>query len=59
MYNNSTPMNFIILTVALLGFSLKFKQSCLLCSQGLILLSIGTGIYAVYVYYKIQQWRKK
>ena len=52
-------MNFLILTIALLGFSLKFKTSCLLCSQGLVLLSIGTGIYAMYVYYKIWQWRKK
>ena len=59
MYNNATPMNYILLTLALLGFSLKFQDSCPLCSKGMIFLSIPTGIYAVYTYYKIQQWRKK
>jgi len=59
MYNNSTPMNFIILTAALLAFSIKFQQKCDLCSKAMVIASIGTGIYAVYTYYKIQQWRKK
>ena len=52
-------MNFIILTAALLAFSIKFQQKCDLCSKAMVIASIGTGIYAVYTYYKIQQWRKK